>query len=148
MAHRCFPHVINLAVQAIYAALKDGKGLEQLYLLGGGHIDQVAVEQMTLPHGVTRDGYRQVLAGDVLGTARKLIASCRVSGNRREEFLNTIFKGNLDETWTDENGNTISRDALQLLRDCETRWSSTYFMVDRVLVMLPVCFTTINVCLP
>ena len=29
----CFPHVINLAVQAIYAALKDGKGLEEQYLL-------------------------------------------------------------------------------------------------------------------
>ena len=67
--YRCFPHVINLAVQAIYAALKDRKGLEQQYLLGGGHINEAAVKQMVLPQGVTRDDYVQVLATDVLGTA-------------------------------------------------------------------------------
>lgn len=27
---------------------------------------------------------------------------------------------------------------LQLLRDCETRWSSTYLMIDRILVLWPV----------
>lgn len=144
MSYSCFPHVINLAVQAIYAALKDGKGLDELYLLGGGHINKAAVEHMVLPHGVTRDDYRKVLEGDIIGTARKLIGACRASGNRREEFFDTIFEGNLNGTWTDNEGNSFSRDALQLLRDCETRWSSTFFMLDRVLVMLPVCFITIK----
>ena len=143
--YSCFPHVINLAVQAIYAALKDRKGLEQQYLLGGGHINEAAVKQMVLPQGVTRDDYVQVLAADVLGTARKLIAACRISGKRREEFLDTILHGNTNETWKDDDGNPISMNALQLLRDCETRWSSTYLMVDRVLVMLPVCLTAISV---
>ena len=142
--HSCFPHVINLAVQAIYAALKCGKGLEEQYLLGTlGHISEAALKGMVLPQGVTKDDYLEALIADVLGTARKLIAACRVSGKCREEFLDTILKGNLDETWTDDDGNPISREALQLLRDCETRWSSTYDMVDRVLVMLPVCFFTV-----
>lgn len=39
----------------------------------------------------------------------------------------------------------MSRGVLQLLRDCDTRWSSTYFMTDRALEMLPVCFTAIGV---
>lgn len=146
-SYSCFPHVINLAVQAIYAALKDGKGLEQQYLLGDlGCIDEAALQEMVLPQGVTTDNYLHVLTADILGTARKLIAACRISGKRREEFLDTILEGNLNETWKDDDGNLISKEALQLLRDCETRWSSTYFMVDRVLVMLPVCFTTIDVC--
>jgi len=144
----CFPHIINLAVQAIYAALKDGKGLEEQYLLGGlPHVSEAAVKGMVLPPGVTTDNYLQVLTADVLGTARKLITACRISGKRREEFLDTILEGNLHETWEDDDGNLISREALQLLRDCETRWSSTYFMVDRVLVMLPVCFAAINISL-
>lgn len=142
--HSCFPHVINLAVQAIYAALKDGKGLEQQYLLGGfGCIDKAALERMTLPPGVTKEDYLAALTADVLGTARKVIATCRVSGKRREEFLDTILEGNLDETWVDDDGNPMSREALQLLRDCETRWSSTFLMVDRFLVMLPVCLITV-----
>jgi len=143
----CFPHVINLAVQAIYAALKDGKGLEEQYLLGNlrTHFSKATLEQVVLPQGITTDEYLQVLTSDVLGTARKLIAACRVSGRRREEFVNTILEGNLGKTWTDDDGNHIPREALQLLRDCETRWSSTYLMVDRVLVMLPVCFTETNI---
>jgi hypothetical protein len=142
----CFPHVINLAVQAIYAALKDGKGLEEQYLLTGiNHLSEAALEEVVLPEGVTRDGYLGALKTDVLGTARKLISACRISGKRRERFADTVLEGNRDETWTDDNGNFISRKALQLLRDCETRWSSTHLMVDRVLIMLPVCFPVVQV---
>jgi hypothetical protein len=66
----CFPHVINLAVQAIYAALKDGKGLEEQYLLTGiNHLSKAALEEVVLPEGVTRDGYLGALKTDVLGTA-------------------------------------------------------------------------------
>jgi len=142
----CFPHVINLAVQAIYAALKDGKGLEKQYLLGNlSCISDAALKGMVLPEGVTRDDYFHVLRVDVLGTARKLIAACRVSGKRREEFVDTILEGNVNKTWVDNDGNPFSRKALQLLRDCETRWSSTHLMVDRALVMLPVRFTMVNI---
>ena len=109
-----------------------------------GCIDNAALEKMVLPQGVTKEDYLQALTADVLGTARKLVSTCRVSGKRREEFLETILQGNLDETWVDDDGNPIPREALQLLRDCETRWSSTYFMVDRVLVMLPVCFAMLS----
>ena len=129
--YSCFPHVINLAVQAIYAALKDGKGLEKQYLLGNlSCINDAALKGMVLPEGVTRDDYLHVLKADVLGTARKLIAACRVSGKRREEFVDAILEGNVNETWVDNDGNPFSRKALQLLRDCETRWSSTHLMVD------------------
>ena len=141
----CFPHVINIAVQAVYGALKNGKGLENQFLLGEfGCVNEAALKNMVLPKGVTKEDYLTALKADVLGTAQKLVATCRVSGKRREEFLATILEGNLDETWVDDDGKPISREALQLLRDCETRWSSTFLMVDRVLVMLPVCPTTVN----
>lgn len=144
--YSCFPHVINLAVQAIYAALKDGKGLAEQYLLG--HIDSIsesALEAMTLPDGVTQDDYLCALKADVVGIARKLIAACRISGKRWEEFADTIIEGNRNGTWTDGDGNVILIKPLQLLRDCETRWSSTHLMVDRVLIELPVCFTATNI---
>ena len=145
--HSCFPHVVNLAVQAIYAALKDGKGLGQQYLLGGlqSCFSEATLTGIVLPRDVTVDGYLQALTSDVLGVARKLIAACRISGRRREEFVDTILEGNLGETWFDDDGNQISQKSLQLLRDCETRWSSTHLMVDQVLEMLPVCFTTTDI---
>lgn len=139
MNYRCFPHVINLAVQAIYAALKDGKGLKELYLLGQvNHIDGAAVARMNFPKGVTKDDYLHALEADVLGTARTLVTACRKTGKRREKFVDTILAGNRSEAWKDEDGNAIPTKILQLLRDCETRWSSTNSMTDRVLKMMPV----------
>ena len=62
MLYSCFPHVINLAVQAIYTTLKCGKGLEEQYLLGTlGHISEAALKVMVLPQGVTKDDYLKAL---------------------------------------------------------------------------------------
>lgn len=141
--------MINLAVQAIYAALKDGKGLEEQYLLGELRdcFSETVIKAAVLPPGVAVEDYLEALTSDVLGVARKLIAACRISGKRREEFVDTIIKGNTNEAWVDDNGNLISRKTLELLRDCETRWSSTHLMVDRVLVMLPVRFVMVCISL-
>jgi len=100
---------------------------------------------VVLPQGVSVDGYLKALTSDVLGAARTLVSNCRVSGKRREGFVDTILKGNIDGAWKDGDGNPMSREVLQLLRDCDTRWSSTYLMTDRVLMMLPVCFTPIGI---
>ena len=93
---------------------------------------------MPLPDGITIDDYRTALAANIVGTARKLVTACRASGQRREDFELTIREGNEAGTWTDSEGNPFSLPVLQLLHDCETRWSSTFFLLDRVLTLLPV----------
>lgn len=67
----CFPHVINLAVQAIYATIKNGKGFEGQYILGGlqSCFDKAALKRVVLPQGVTVDDYLQTLTSDISGTA-------------------------------------------------------------------------------
>ena len=147
--YSCFPHIINLAVQVIYAALKDGKGLNEQYLLGNvDDANKAALKGVALPKGVTIDGYRHALKADILGTAQKLIAACDLSGKCQEDFVDTIVEGNVNKTWVDNDRNLMSRKALQLLRDCKTQWSSTHNMVDRVLTMLPVHFLVINIWSP
>lgn len=139
MTYRCFPHVINLAVQAIYAGFQDGKGLDMQYLLGGVGISEDDLKTAVFPNGVTAQTYAQALETDIVAVARKLVTACRASGKRREEFMNTIAEGNRDQIWRDGKGKPMVMEALQLLRDCETRWSSTFLMLDRLLSMLPVC---------
>lgn len=92
---------------------------------------------MPLPDGVTIEEYRAALAADIIGMARKLVTASRVSGQRREDFELTIREGNKAGSWTDSEGNPLPLPVLQLLRDCETRWSSTFLMLDRVLTLLP-----------
>jgi hypothetical protein len=137
--NRCFPHVINLAVQAIYATLKNESNSDLQYLLGNvQQPTEAALQAMPLPDGVTLEEYRAALKTDIIGIARKLVAACQASGQRREDFKLTIREGNTEQTWTDAEGNPLPLPVLQLLRDCETRWSSTFFMLDRVLTLLPV----------
>lgn len=93
---------------------------------------------MPLPDDVAVKDYRDALAADIIGTARKLVTACRASGQRREDFELTIRNGNKAGSWTDPEGNLLPIPVLQLLRDCETRWSSTFLMLDRVVTLLPV----------
>lgn len=127
-------------MQAIYATLKDGSNSDNQYLLGNiPGLTEEAMRSMPLPDGVTIKEYRAALTADVIGTARKLVTVCRSSCQRREDFTLTIREGNEAGSWIDSEGNPFSLPVLQLLRDCEIRWSSTFFMLDRVLTLLPVC---------
>ena len=138
-ANRCFPHIINLAVQAIYATLKGGSGSDAQYLLGNlPELTEDALRAMPLQDGVSIEEYRTALAADIIGMARKLVTASQVSGQRREDLELTIREGNQAGSWTDSKGDPLPLPELQLLRDCETRWSSTFLMLDRVLTLLPV----------
>lgn len=127
-------------MQAIYATLKGESNSDIQYLLGNlPEFGEEALRAMPLPDGVTMEDYRAALAADIIGTARKLVTACRTSGQRREDFELTIVEGNAARTWKDSEGNPLPLPVLQLLRDCETRWSSTFLLLDRVLTLLPVC---------
>ncbi len=80
------------------------------------------------------------LSHDPVGKIRNLVAYCRQSDRRRIEFRATIEDGNQAQLWEDEQGNPIQLPLLQLLRDCETRWSSTFLMIKRALHLYPVSF--------
>lgn len=134
---RCFLHVINLAVQAIYATLKNESNADTQYLLGNlPELTEEALQAMPLPDGVTIEGYRAALTADIVGTARKLVTACRSSGLRREEFELTIREGNDAGSWMDSEGKALLLPVMELLRDCEIRWSSTFLMLDRILALL------------
>ncbi|KAF8999977.1 hypothetical protein BDQ17DRAFT_1176091, partial [Cyathus striatus] len=62
-----------------------------------------------------------------------LVSVCRASGQRRKQFEDIIIEGNKKGFWNEK----LSLPVLQLLRDCETRWSSTHQMIHRVLQLYP-----------
>lgn len=76
------------------------------------------------------DDYADALDEDPIKGCRELVGTCRASGQRRHDLMQVIVQGNQQKDWQTEDG-TLRE--LQLLRDCETRWSSTHNMGDRVL---------------
>ena len=122
---RCFPHVVNIAVKA---ALKElSKSAPE-------------VTEDDIPfiwdHNENDSAYAIALDSDVVGKARSLVSACRASGQRREDLQTTITEGNSSRSFPD--GKELRN--VQLLRDMDVRWSSTYLMIDRVLELYPVYF--------
>ncbi|KAJ7243484.1 hypothetical protein C8J57DRAFT_1040176, partial [Mycena rebaudengoi] len=82
--------------------------------------------------------YADAVESDPISGGRQIVAACRASGQRCSDLRQVIIQGNEAKTWS-QNG-TIR--PVQLLRDCETRWSSTFMMNDRVVELYPAvqCF--------
>ncbi|KAJ7235800.1 hypothetical protein C8J57DRAFT_1088647, partial [Mycena rebaudengoi] len=79
--------------------------------------------------------YADALAKDPVGNTRHIVAACRGSGQRRADVRQIIEDGNKTALWK-------PIPVVQLLRDCETRWSSTFLMSDRLTELYPAvqCF--------
>ena len=71
-----------------------------------------------------------MLLSDPIKKTQDLVAVCRASGQWCKELQNVIVKGSGDGMW--------ELCVLQLLQDCETRWSATNLMVNRTIDLYPV----------
>lgn len=144
MGARCFPHVVNLAVQDFLnnlsselppdiAAIYSGNDLARLQQL----LDEESFEE------------------DIVHRIRGLVAALRVSGQRREAFQRIIASGNSGRLWDSAleiwkawwvemdpelrtSDTAIKLPVVQPLRDCPTRWSSSFVMLHRFLELYPV----------
>jgi len=135
----CFPHVINIAVKT---------GLK--YLMEIDDRDPEAVgsdEPFLLVSDALLDDpeYLEILENDIVGEAQNQVTTCRASGQRRENFKRVIEQGNKDGGWGEPAEELAP---IQLLKDVDTRWSSIFQMIDRLMELYLVsqivssqCFT-------
>ena len=122
-SNRCFPHVINVAVQTILKELKEN-----------GYDPIIATSADPLNPSSELMEYATAVQSDPVGRTRQIVATCRKSGQGREGLQKLIATSNDTNTW----GPDTNIRLVQLLRDCETRWSSTFNMIDRVIELYPV----------
>jgi len=130
----CFPHVTNISSKT---------GLKHLTKLPQEDPEIVDLDliQENWPSSPSADmniDYRTALESDVVASARKLVNALRASGQRREALREAITEGNRTGMFISEGGVAYEMDLLELLRDVDTRWSSTLAMIDRLLVNYPV----------
>jgi hypothetical protein len=82
--------------------------------------------------------YLSALETGPVSICRESIKSMRSSDIHREGLRMAIQDGNFQAAFKTENGEILTLPLLELLRDCETRWSSTYNMISRYLTS---CFS-------
>lgn len=103
--------------------LKNKSNSDVQYLLGNlPELTEEALQAMPLLDGVPIKEYCAAL----------------VAGQQCEELELTIQEGNEAGSWMDSEGNPLLLPVLQLLCDCETRWLSTFLMLDCMLMLLMV----------
>lgn len=135
MPKRCFPHVINIAVKAALKHLTEPPSffsdvdretdLEFMELESFEDTDPDYSAAFK-----NNDAYQAALKSDVVARVRRYVTACRASGQRREEFNTILIEGNKAEGWG-ESHEPIRE--VGLLKDVDTRWSSTFHMIDRFL---------------
>ncbi|KEP45349.1 hAT family dimerization protein [Rhizoctonia solani 123E] len=116
---RCFPHVVNLAVQDILGALS---------LSAKDYEGNLAQRGFKLDGQPELQAYLSALSRELLERIRRTITALRRT-QRRQGLRKTILVGNSDGSWTLR--------ALELKLDCPTRWSSTRDMIERLLYLYP-----------
>ncbi|KAH6906874.1 ribonuclease H-like domain-containing protein [Coprinopsis sp. MPI-PUGE-AT-0042] len=102
----CFPHIVNLACKAVLTAITNLKLAE---------VDDNTVD-ITAEVVEERGGLR-----DVIALGRSVVRAIRVSSLRRGRFADLQLARYPQDT------------PLELLRDVDTRWSSTLLMIERLL---------------
>ena len=83
------------------------------------------------------EAYQAALKSDVVARVRRYVTACRASGQRREEFDTILVEGNRAEGWGESHERIRE---VGLLKDVDTRWSSTFRMIDRFLETYLVSF--------
>ncbi|KZT28411.1 hypothetical protein NEOLEDRAFT_1035922, partial [Neolentinus lepideus HHB14362 ss-1] len=105
---RCFPHIVNLACKAVLGAMTDMS-----------YAAENAANYVPNDDSVTT--IADAIRRDPVATTRTLVRVIRASSIRRQYFA--------------EVQKALQQKDLQLLRDVDTRWSSTLLMIERVLLL-------------
>lgn len=84
--------------------------------------------------------YVAALEGDIIARVRDVVHACRAPSLRREHYIRDVKQGNKDGTWKDVSGSAVQFDILQLLRDVDTRRSSTYLVIGSLITLNAVRF--------
>jgi hypothetical protein len=74
--------------------------------------------------------YWEAMKDDVVASVRSLVRACRALSQRQVDFGSVIEDGNEEGGWGDPPELLC---VVGLLKDVDTRWSSTFLMIDWVL---------------
>ncbi|KAJ6608504.1 ribonuclease H-like domain-containing protein, partial [Mycena sp. CBHHK59/15] len=112
---RCFPHIVNLTCQAVLGVITD---MDFAAPEAADFVPRPADAAPTFMDTVRRDP---------VATVRTTVRVIRASSLRRQYFSDIL--------------KALQQKDLQLLRDVNTRWSSTLLMIDRAVLLREVRFS-------
>lgn len=138
----CFPHIINIIAQHVIDVLNIELTSESI---GSGDYtindededddpDRTTIIIEAQPDELDSEAPRPKRR-TLLTKIRHVIRSLRASDQKMTKFNALVITGNQLGSWKDIDGTDLEIKPLQFLRDCKTRWDSSYEMLIRFLRM-------------
>lgn len=127
----CFPHIMHICVTHVLKSFTDSGS------------DVSAAWRDAFPDEVERNEYIKALRSNPITLGRNIVRIIRVSGLRRDEFMDTVKTGNIKNWFKDSAGIVERVPELELVRDVKPRWDSTHAMLNR-LRALRCCHTNVD----
>lgn len=121
---RCFPHIIHICVKHVVDGFSST-------------LNEITQELFT--NAADHAKYIAAVKKNPVKMARLIVNAVRSSGIRRDDFLDTIKLGNTKNWFKPPGSMTVTVPEHELKRDVDTRWDSTYGMIDRLLELRLVC---------
>lgn len=126
----CFPHIMNICVQHIADHFTNSiVAAQEVSRAWDATIDGLVMDKKTYLAAITRNP---------VALGRSAIKAIRVSGLRRDQFMEVVKTGNAKQWFKSPSNELVTVPEVELLRDVCTRWDSTYFMINRLRAMRPV----------
>jgi len=122
----CFPHIINICVQHI---LKEYTKAD---------FSDIANSWPVGKRNIKKNEYIDALRKDSLKHARSVVSAIRGSPLRQENFRNIIAVCNDQKLFRDDDNAVQLVGTIELLHDVDTRWDSTYMMINQLRKLHPV----------
>jgi hypothetical protein len=152
----CYAHIINICVSHIVSSLpkvgaddleEDDEAIfsddESVSDDDGGFngddLEDADDTDNTDNTSFTNAEWSTKLQRNPLKRARAVVRTVRASGQRKDEFLAAIKKGNRNGTFSDQEGNVVLVKELQLIKDVRHRWNSLFNMLERLEELRYVC---------
>lgn len=120
---RCFPHIIHICVKHVMDSFSASTFEEIAHTWVDAFVDRA-----------DRERYAAAVKKDPIKMGRSIVIAIRASGLRRDDFFDTVRLGN-SRNWLKPGDLLEQVPEHELKRDSETRWDSTYSMIDRLLEM-------------
>ncbi|KIK92824.1 hypothetical protein PAXRUDRAFT_146483, partial [Paxillus rubicundulus Ve08.2h10] len=80
------------------------------------------------------------LEHDLVGTGQVVVTTCHASGQHRQDLCKLIEYGKDSGYWKGKMINPAHDYMPEVqLRDCKTQWSSTFNLIDHIILLHPVC---------
>jgi len=138
----CHPHLINLCAKHTCEGFTKVDISEIKRTITTPIVQQHATTTTPVDEHVSKEAYIRAIQSNPLDKAHALVRAIHASGLRREAFQERIRVGNAQGWHKYPPATQVP--LVELLHEVLTRWDTIFFLLNRLRILCPVCYSCVD----